>query len=216
MKANVKRILLSGMMVCLALSVASAVNDPNAPKEKPKMTQSDPNAPKAAPAPKNPQVEMVTTKGTIVIELDAVKAPITTQNFLTYVKEGFYDGLIFHRVIPGFMVQGGGFNKDMQQKKTHDPIKNEASNGLKNDRGTLAMARTNDPDSATGQFFINSVNNDFLNYQGKSNPGYAVFAKVVKGIEVVDAISKVKTGNSGMHGDVPVEPVVITSAKVIE
>ena len=216
MKANVKRILLSGMMVCLALSVASAVNDPNAPNEKPKMTQSDPNAPKAAPASKNPQVEMVTTKGTIVIELDAVKAPITTQNFLTYVKEGFYDGLIFHRVIPGFMVQGGGFNKDMQQKKTHDPIKNEASNGLKNDRGTLAMARTNDPDSATGQFFINSVNNDFLNYQGKSNPGYAVFAKVVKGIEVVDAISKVKTGNSGMHGDVPVEPVVITSAKVIE
>ena len=179
------------------------------------MAQSDPNAQKAKPAT-NPQVEMVTSKGTIVIELDAVKAPITTANFLTYVKEGFYDGLIFHRVIPGFMVQGGGFNKDMQQKKTHSPIKNEAGNGLKNDRGTLAMARTNDPDSATAQFFINSVNNDFLNYQGKSNPGYAVFAKVVKGMEVVDAISKAKTGNSGMHGDVPVEPIIITSAKVIE
>ncbi|OHB56758.1 MAG: hypothetical protein A2Y07_11780 [Planctomycetes bacterium GWF2_50_10] len=176
------------------------------------MTQNDPNA---KPAEKT-QLEMVTSKGTIIIEVDNKNAPITAANFVKYANEKFFDGTIFHRVIPDFMIQGGGFTKDMQQKSTHAPIKNEASNGLKNDRGTLAMARTNDPDSATGQFFINLKNNDFLNYQGKSNPGYAVFGKVIKGMEVVDAIAKVKTGNKGPHGDVPVEPVIITSVKVIE
>ena len=209
---NVFKILTAGIVVCAAGIGVQAANDPNAPKEKPAMTQNDPNA---KPAEKT-QLEMVTSKGTIIIEVDNKNAPITAANFVKYANEKFFDGTIFHRVIPDFMIQGGGFTKDMQQKSTHAPIKNEASNGLKNDRGTLAMARTNDPDSATGQFFINLKNNDFLNYQGKSNPGYAVFGKVIKGMEVVDAIAKVKTGNKGPHGDVPVEPVIITSVKVIE
>ena len=163
----------------------------------------------------NPKVVLDTSKGEIVIELFADKAPETVQNFLAYVDAKFYDGTIFHRVIPNFMIQGGGFSADMNQKSTNDPIENEADNGLKNQRGTIAMARTGDPHSATGQFFINSVDNDFLNYKSKTPQGwgYAVFGKVVEGIEVVDAISAVKTKTEGMYQDVPAEAVVINSAK---
>ncbi|WP_414039178.1 peptidylprolyl isomerase [Acidithiobacillus sp. M4-SHS-6] len=159
----------------------------------------------------NPQVVLHSNKGDIVIELDAEKAPNSVENFLSYVDEGFFDGTIFHRVIPGFMIQGGGFTADMQQKKTHAPIQNEAENGLKNLRGTLAMARTNDPHSATAQFFINLTDNDFLNFKAASGSGwgYAVFGKVVSGMEVVDEIAKVPTGNKGMHQDVPKATVSI-------
>ena len=161
------------------------------------------------------KVKLETNMGNIVIKLNEKAAPITVKNFLRYANEGFYDGTIFHRVIPNFMIQGGGFTADMKQKIPHEPIVNEASNGLKNDRGTIAMARTNNPNSATAQFFINLKNNDFLNYTGPSNPGYAVFGKVVKGMDVVDAIAAVKTARQARHADVPVKPVVIKSAKVV-
>ncbi len=167
---------------------------------------------------KNPQVLMETSMGSVKIELFKEKAPITVRNFLSYVKEGFYDGLIFHRVIGTFMIQGGGFDQNMIQKKTKFAIKNEAANGLSNKRGTLAMARTNVIDSATSQFFVNVVDNDFLDNRGKSPDqfGYAVFGQVIEGMDVVDAIKGVKTGNKGGHSDVPLEPVVITSMKCIE
>jgi len=161
------------------------------------------------------KVKLETSAGDIVIELNEKAAPVTVKNFLRYAEEGFYDGTIFHRVIPNFMIQGGGFKSDMQQKKTHEQIVNEAKNGLKNDRGTIAMARTNDPNSATAQFFINHKNNDSLNYSGTQNPGYAVFGKVIEGMDVVDKIAAVKTSRKGSYSDVPVEPVVIKSAKVI-
>jgi cyclophilin family peptidyl-prolyl cis-trans isomerase len=161
------------------------------------------------------KVKLETNFGDIVIELDEKAAPVTVKNFLMYVEEAFYDGTIFHRVIPNFMIQGGGFTPDMVQKKAHPPITNEAKNGLKNDRGTIAMARTNNPNSATSQFFINHKNNDFLNYAGPDKPGYAVFGKVIDGIETVDKIAAVKTTQKGPHANVPVEPVVIKSAKVI-
>ena len=166
----------------------------------------------------NPQVVLETSKGKIVLELYPDKAPVTVKNFLAYVDARFYDGTIFHRVIPNFMIQGGGFTADMNQKPTNDPIQNEADNGLKNQRGTIAMARTNVPDSATSQFFINSVSNDFLNFKSKSAQGwgYAVFGKVVEGLDVVDAISAVKTGTSGRFRDVPAEPVVIKSARRVD
>ena len=160
-------------------------------------------------------VVMSTNFGDITIELFSDKAPISSENFLAYVKSGFFDGTIFHRVIPGFMIQGGGFDKDMNQKAPNDPIKNEADNGLKNDRGTLSMARTNVVDSATSQFFINLKDNDFLN-NGSRDFGYAVFGKVVEGMDVVDKIAQVDTGNHGMHQNVPVEAVVITGAKIKE
>jgi peptidyl-prolyl cis-trans isomerase B (cyclophilin B) len=161
----------------------------------------------------NPQVKLtIKGYGDITLELDQAKAPKSVENFLAYVKKGHYDNTVFHRVIPGFMVQGGGFEPGMKQKKTKAPIKNEAANGLKNKRGTLAMARTNVVDSATAQFFINLANNDFLNH-GSRDFGYAVFAKVVKGMDVVDAIAKVRTTRSGMHEAVPAEPVVIESIK---
>jgi peptidyl-prolyl cis-trans isomerase B (cyclophilin B) len=163
----------------------------------------------------NPKMVMDTTKGKIVIELYADKAPQTVSNFLTYVDAGFYDGTVFHRVIPGFMIQGGGFTPEMQQKATRPPIQNEADNGLQNQRGTIAMARTPEPHSATAQFFINTVDNDFLNHKSKSTQGwgYAVFGQVVEGIDVVDEISRVKTVSRGAHRDVPAETVVIVSAK---
>lgn len=166
----------------------------------------------------NPKVVLDTSKGQIVLELFADKAPETVINFLAYVDAKFYDGTIFHRVIPNFMIQGGGFTPAMKQKSTGDPIKNEADNGLENQRGTIAMARTSDPHSATGQFFINSVNNYFLNFKSKTPQGwgYAVFGEVVEGIEVVDAISAVKTNTQGMYQDVPAEPVVINSARRLE
>ncbi len=160
------------------------------------------------------QVDIETSKGTIRIELDEAKAPVSSKNFLEYVDAGHYDGTVFHRVIPGFMVQGGGFEPGMRQKPTRDTIKNEANNGLKNDRYTLAMARTSAPHSASSQFFINATDNNFLNFTAESASGwgYAVFAKVVAGSEVVDAIEKVRTGNKGGHGDVPLEDVLIVKA----
>jgi cyclophilin family peptidyl-prolyl cis-trans isomerase len=161
------------------------------------------------------KVKLETSKGDIILELDKKAAPVTVANFLTYTKEGYYDGTIFHRVMANFMIQGGGFTADMKKKKTHSPIKNEASNGLKNDRGTIAMARTNNPDSATGQFFINHKDNSSLNYAGKSKPGYAVFGKVVEGMDIVDAIAAVKTTRKGGYSDVPAEPVIIKSAQVV-
>lgn len=159
-------------------------------------------------------VTLETTKGDIVVEVNETAAPVTSANFLRYVQEGFYDGTIFHRVIPGFMIQGGGFTADMKQKQTHEPIVNEAKNGLKNTRGTLAMARLPDPDSATAQFFINVVDNAYLDYSGPRNPGYAVFANVVEGMDVVDEIAKVETASKHGHQDVPVEPVIIKTAKI--
>jgi cyclophilin family peptidyl-prolyl cis-trans isomerase len=171
---------------------------------------------KMAESGKNPTVTMSTNMGDIRIELNVDKAPISTKNFLDYVNDGHYDGLIFHRVIPGFMIQGGGFDSGMSQKKTKSAIKNEASNGLKNVIGSIAMARTNVVDSATSQFFINVKDNDFLNHKNTSPDGYgyAVFGQVVQGMDVVQTIEKVKTGNRGMHQDVPVQAVVINSVKV--
>lgn len=165
-----------------------------------------------------PYVELETTMGNIVIELNQEKAPNTVANFLEYVKSGHYDGTIFHRVIDGFMIQGGGMDANMKEKSTNAPIQNEADNGLKNEVGTIAMARTSDPHSATAQFFINVKDNSFLNFSGK-NPqgwGYAVFGKVTEGMDIVNKIKSVPTGKYGFHADVPTTPVVITHAKVIE
>ncbi len=164
-----------------------------------------------------PVIKLTTTMGDIVLELNPEKAPITSANFEQYVKDGFYDGLVFHRVIDGFMIQGGGFDADMNQKETRQPIQNEADNGLANDKYTIAMARTQDPHSATGQFFINVKNNDFLNFRAPtiSGWGYAVFGKVVEGKDVVDAIAKVETQSRGFYDDVPKTPVVITKAEII-
>jgi peptidyl-prolyl cis-trans isomerase B (cyclophilin B) len=169
-------------------------------------------------AKKNPRVELVTSLGTIQLELDAGKAPRTVANFLGYVKSGFYDGTVFHRVIASFMIQGGGFDVSGKKKPTRAPIKNEADNGLKNDRGTLAMARTPDPHSATAQFFINVKDNDALNHQSKDEAGwgYCVFGKVVKGIEVVDKIRVVPTGAKGeFERDCPKQDVVIKKARLL-
>lgn len=162
-------------------------------------------------------IVLTTNKGQVKIETFDDKAPETVKNFIEYCKDGFYDNTIFHRVIDGFMIQGGGFEPGMNQKETKAPIKNEAANGLKNDRGTLAMARTSDPHSATGQFFINLVENDFLNYRSSdaNGFGYCVFAKVVDGMDVVDQIAKVKTGKNGYHSDVPVEEVIIENVEII-
>jgi cyclophilin family peptidyl-prolyl cis-trans isomerase len=173
----------------------------------------------AEPAkPVNPQVRMTTSLGVVEIELDSIKAPKTVANFLGYVDKGFYNGTIFHRVIPGFMIQGGGMTAGMKEKPTGAKIQNEADNGLKNLTGTLAMARTNDPHSASAQFFINTVDNGFLDHRGK-NPqgwGYAVFGKVTKGMDVVKKIESVQTSNAGMHQSVPVKDVVITKMEVIK
>jgi cyclophilin family peptidyl-prolyl cis-trans isomerase len=184
----------------LALMAAGAV--PGAAQEKKKM----------------PAVVFETSKGDIEIELNEEKAPITVKNFLEYVKSGHYDGLIFHRVIPGFMIQGGGMTADMRERKTREPIKNEAGNGLKNDRGTLSMARTGVVDSATSQFFINVKDNAFLNHTDETSRGfgYAVFAKVTKGMDVVDQIVAVRTTSKGPHENVPVEPVTINKARIKE
>jgi cyclophilin family peptidyl-prolyl cis-trans isomerase len=164
----------------------------------------------------NPVVDISTSAGDFSAEIFADKAPVTAENFLAYVKEGFFDGLIFHRVIPRFMIQGGGFDKDMKQKSAKATIKNEAGNGLKNTIGTLAMARTNVVDSATSQFFINVADNDFLDHKSNNADGfgYAVFGKVTNGMDVVQKIEKTKTGSRGLHQDVPVEPVVINSIKI--
>ncbi len=165
--------------------------------------------------PQNNVVKLETSMGNIVIELNEQAAPVTVRNFLGYVEAGFYDGVIFHRVIPGFMIQGGGFTEQMTRKKTRDPIINEAKNGLSNMRGTIAMARTSDPNSATSQFFINHSDNDFLNYIDENKAGYAVFGKVTEGMDVVDAIAAVKTTTKNGMDDVPVESVTIQSAKIV-
>jgi cyclophilin family peptidyl-prolyl cis-trans isomerase len=163
------------------------------------------------------KVKLTTSMGPITVELDKEKAPVSSENFIKYVESGHYDGTIFHRVIDGFMIQGGGFTKDMQQKATLAPIKNESANGLKNDNYTLAMARTGVRDSATAQFFINVKANDFLNYRDETPQGwgYAVFGKVIEGQDVVDKIRKVATGNAGMHQNVPLEPVTINKAECL-
>jgi len=165
----------------------------------------------------SPRVKLQTSAGDITIALAADRAPKSVENFLTYVRDGFYDGTVFHRVIDGFMIQGGGFAAGLKQKDTRAPIDNEAANGLKNARYTLAMARTNDPHSATAQFFINVADNDFLNHSAPTAQGwgYAVFGEVVEGTDVVDAIKGVKTGNKGFHQNVPVEDVVIVRATVL-
>jgi peptidyl-prolyl cis-trans isomerase B (cyclophilin B) len=160
-------------------------------------------------------VKLETSMGDIVIELNEQAAPVTVKNFIGYVEEGFYDGTIFHRVIPDFMIQGGGLTNQMVKKETRDPIINEAKNGLKNERGTIAMARRNDPDSATCQFFINHGDNGPLDYVDEFNPGYAVFGKVIEGMDVVDEIASVETTTRADMDDVPVEPVVIRSAAVV-
>jgi peptidyl-prolyl cis-trans isomerase B (cyclophilin B) len=162
-------------------------------------------------------VKLITNHGDIVIELDAEKAPETVKNFLAYVEAGHYDNTIFHRVINGFMIQGGGFEPGMKQKATQAPVKNEANNGLKNEAGTIAMARTQDPHSATAQFFINVADNDFLNFKAENIQGwgYCVFGRVTEGMDVVNAIKGVKTGSSGFHQDVPKEDVVIQRAEVV-
>jgi len=162
-----------------------------------------------------PTLELQTSMGRIVVELDADKAPKSSANFLQYAKDGFYNGTVFHRVIPGFMIQGGGFDASMTQKATRSPIENEAKNGLKNRRGTLAMARTMEPHSATAQFFINHTDNAPLDYPSRDGWGYAVFGKVVEGMDVVDKIAAVPTGNKGFHQDVPRTPVVIQNVKII-
>jgi len=163
-------------------------------------------------------IKLNTNKGTIILELDAEKAPATAANFMQYAKDGFYDGTIFHRVISGFMIQGGGMEPGMKEKATRDNIKNEAENGLTNDRGTIAMARTPDPHSASSQFFINLKDNNFLNFTSADAQGfgYCVFGKVVEGMDIVDEIEKVATGSAGGHQDVPTEDVVIESVEIEE
>ena len=171
------------------------------------------------PMPTTPsKVKLTTNLGPIIIQLNTEKAPVSSENFLTYVKDGFYDGTIFHRVIKGFMAQGGGFDTDFNQKATRSPIKNEADNGLANKRGTLAMARTSDPNSATAQFFINYKDNAFLNFTSKTSSGwgYAVFGEVVEGMDVVDAMAGQPTGNRGGHQDVPKTDIVIEKAELVE
>lgn len=160
-------------------------------------------------------VKLTTSMGEVVIELDWAAAPVSSANFVSYVEEGFYDGTIFHRVIKGFVVQGGGLTPDMKEKQAHKPIINETRNGLKNERGTIAMARTSAPDSATSQFYINHTNNHFLDYAGPDRPGYAVFGRVVEGMKVVDRIAGVKTTTKRGMRDVPIEPVVIESAQIV-
>ena len=162
-----------------------------------------------------PRVKLTTTMGPIVIELNKDKAPISTENFVKYVDSGHYNGTVFHRVIDGFMIQGGGMTKDLREKPTRSAIKNESTNGLKNDAYTLAMARTNVRDSATSQFFINVKDNDFLNFSNDMNPGYAVFGKVIEGKETVDKIKKVATANAGPNQNVPTEPVTIEKAECV-
>ena len=196
---------LFALLLCCAMQSSHSSTPDNSSTQDNKSTQD-----------KKPMVKMHTSKGTFTIELDAEKAPVTVRNFLDYVNSGFYSNTIFHRVIGNFMIQGGGFEPGMKQKKTNSPIQNEANNGLKNSAYTVAMARTGDPNSATAQFFINVKDNGFLNYPGQDGWGYCVFGKVVEGREVVDAIRGVKTGNRSGFQDVPLEDVVITKAEVVK
>jgi len=195
---------------------AAAVLMTACPKEQRPATTTDKAASTPATAGVRPVVRLVTSMGSITIELDRERAPLTVANFLGYVKDGHYDGTIFHRVIDGFMIQGGGFTGDMQQKPTKAPVRNEATNGLSNVPGTIAMARTNVVDSATSQFFINVADNSgMLDYKGPEKYGYAVFGRVTEGMDVVDAIRAVQTTSVGMHNDVPVTPVEIQKATIV-
>ena len=203
---NLSRLAVFAVAACLPLGALAQAAQPAAAQSQPKGCTAKGNAPM--------KVKLTTSMGPIVIELDKEKAPISSENFVKYVESGHYNGTIFHRVIDGFMIQGGGFNKDMQQKPTQSPIKNEASNGLKNDTYTVAMARTNVYDSATSQFFINVKDNAALNFSGPGT-GYAVFGKVVEGKEIVDKIRKVATTNAGPHQNVPQAPVVIEKAECV-
>ena len=204
-----RRLTVFAVAACLPLGALAQQAAQPAAQSQPKGCTAKGNAPM--------KVKLTTSMGPIVIELNKEKAPISADNFVKYVESGHYNGTIFHRVIDGFMIQGGGFDKDMKQKPTQAPIKNEGANGLKNENYTVAMARTGVRDSATAQFFINVKDNDFLNYSGESPQGwgYAVFGKVVSGTEVVDAIEQVKTGRKGGHDDVPLEDVVITKAALV-
>ena len=208
------------MLAALALMVTIGCGggSPPPPAEEPAPAEEKPAA-ETAPAPTgtNPMVEMRTSLGTMKIELYPEKAPKTVENFVRYAGERFYDGTVFHRVISGFMIQGGGFTPDMLERETRAPIANEASNGLKNVRGSLAMARTGDPHSASSQFFINTVDNPFLDFTAETVQGwgYAVFGRVVEGLETLDAIKKVSTGSRDGYDDVPVDPVVIESVRIL-
>ncbi len=209
-------------LLCLAVAAwACAQEEKPAEREEPVEEAVVQASEQAEAEPTEPVVDnmvrMTTSMGTIDVELFPKEAPITVENFLAYVNEGFYNGTIFHRVIPGFVIQGGGFTPEMEKKSTHDPIKNEAANGLKNLRGTLSMARTNVIDSATSQFFVNLKDNTSLDHvPGNADRfGYAVFAKVAKGMDVVDAIAKVATGRKGVYSDVPLTPVLMEKAAVL-
>jgi cyclophilin family peptidyl-prolyl cis-trans isomerase len=228
MHLSLRRLMRSKWMFAalgLMVTMGCGGGSPPPPAEEPKAAPAPPapseEEPAARPAPSstgtNPMVEMRTSLGTMKIELHPDKAPKTVENFLQYAREGFYDGTVFHRVISGFMIQGGGFTPDMSEKETRAPIENEASNGLKNVRGSLAMARTGDPHSASSQFFINTVDNPFLDFTAETvqGYGYAVFGQVVEGLETLDAIKKVSTASRGGYDDVPVDPVVIESVRVL-
>lgn len=210
-------VALLAMLVCTASYAEeqkAPAEQPKAPAEQPK-EQPKEEPKKEEPVAKNTIVVMSTSKGDIKIKLWDDKAPITVKNFLQYVDAGFYNNTIFHRVIPGFMIQGGGFDEKMKQKETKEPIKNEATPDKQNKRGTLAMARTNVVDSATSQFFINLVDNKMLD-NGVRDFGYCAFGEVIEGMDIVDEIAKVKTGRVPPHSDVPVEPVIIKSVKRVE
>ena len=202
-----RRIALLAIAAIPAVALAQAPAPAAATKSQPQGCTVKGNAPM--------KVKLTTSMGPIVIELDKAKAPISTENFVKYVESGHYNGTIFHRVIPGFMIQGGGMTPNMAQKPTRPPVPIESKNGLKNEPGTLAMARTSDPNSATAQFFINVKSNDFLNYPGQDGHGYTVFGKVVGGMDVVSKIVGMPTGNQGMHQNVPQTPIVIESASVV-
>ncbi len=217
-----KRHYAIGLILCLAVvfalssMVLAETESKDAEEETPKAETESKAAQKVVVKTEkesNPLVIFETTKGKMTIELYPKEAPITVENFLTYVNEGFYEGTVFHRVIPRFVIQGGGMDADMKRKTTHDPIKNEADNGLKNLRGTLSMARTNDPNSATSQFFISLVDNTALD-KSETSAGYAVFGKVIRGLDIVDSIAKVETTTKGQFRDVPAKPIAIIKAYV--
>jgi cyclophilin family peptidyl-prolyl cis-trans isomerase len=212
MISGISAVLLALMFVCLAFAPAAKGLEPKDPSQPP----GDAAGQKEADSD-GPRVALKTSMGEIVLELDRKRAPVTVANFLEYAKEGFYKGTLFHRVIPGFMIQGGGMEPGMKQKATRTPIRNEAANGLKNKTGTIAMARTSVVDSATSQFFINCKDNDFLDHRDASSQGfgYAVFGKVVVGMDVVRKIEKAATGAKGPHRDVPLEDILILSVDVL-
>lgn len=201
--------LLTRFLPLLCVAALLSACQPNTSSESNTAAQQQPTAPQ----PANPVVVLTTSMGTISIELDATHAPLSTSNFLAYVDKKFYDGTIFHRVIPGFMAQGGGFTQDMTEKPTDAPIHNESTNGLKNLRGTISMARTSNPDSATSQFFLNFVDNGALDAPPDGGPGYAVFGKIISGMDVLDKMAQVPTTTKGEYENVPAQPIILISAR---